>query len=176
MFSFELEKLCRFTMSVRKNYRRVPYHNWKHAVTVAHCMYAILQKTTGMFTELEVCSLSGLDLTAPQQKETKLKISLASGVLCDYKIFFLFPVFRLWFTEEGSVDSLPVPWSGPSGVQQHIPAEVWPSAGGSVLHLNHGTTPLLPDCLHPAGRAPLCRTYCTVKDIFHYLLSFKFKN
>ncbi|CAL8257880.1 unnamed protein product [Lota lota] len=51
--SFELEKLCRFTMSVRKNYRRVPYHNWKHAVTVAHCMYAILQKTTGVFTELE---------------------------------------------------------------------------------------------------------------------------
>ncbi|XP_039640505.1 cAMP and cAMP-inhibited cGMP 3',5'-cyclic phosphodiesterase 10A isoform X1 [Perca fluviatilis] len=51
--SFELEKLCRFTMSVRKNYRRVPYHNWKHAVTVAHCMYVILQKTSGMFTELE---------------------------------------------------------------------------------------------------------------------------
>ncbi|XP_063047591.1 cAMP and cAMP-inhibited cGMP 3',5'-cyclic phosphodiesterase 10A isoform X2 [Engraulis encrasicolus] len=51
--SFELEKLCRFTMSVRKNYRRVPYHNWKHAVTVAHCMYAILQKVQGIFTELE---------------------------------------------------------------------------------------------------------------------------
>ncbi|XP_013124483.1 cAMP and cAMP-inhibited cGMP 3',5'-cyclic phosphodiesterase 10A isoform X3 [Oreochromis niloticus] len=51
--SFELEKLCRFTMSVKKNYRRVPYHNWKHAVTVAHCMYAILQKTSGIFTELE---------------------------------------------------------------------------------------------------------------------------
>lgn len=55
MPSFELEKLCRFTMSVRKNYRRVPYHNWKHAVTVAHCMYAILQKTPDSFTELEVC-------------------------------------------------------------------------------------------------------------------------
>lgn len=41
-------------MSVRKNYRRVPYHNWKHAVTVAHCMYAILQKTSGIFTEMEV--------------------------------------------------------------------------------------------------------------------------
>uniref|UniRef100_A0AAZ3PFQ7 Phosphodiesterase n=1 Tax=Oncorhynchus tshawytscha TaxID=74940 RepID=A0AAZ3PFQ7_ONCTS len=49
----KLEKLCRFTMSVRKNYRRVPYHNWKHAVNVAHCMYAILQKTTGIFTEIE---------------------------------------------------------------------------------------------------------------------------
>ncbi|XP_028676111.1 cAMP and cAMP-inhibited cGMP 3',5'-cyclic phosphodiesterase 10A isoform X1 [Erpetoichthys calabaricus] len=51
--SFELEKLCRFTMSVRKNYRRVPYHNWKHAVTVAHCMYAILQRHQDLFTELE---------------------------------------------------------------------------------------------------------------------------
>ncbi|XP_069463820.1 cAMP and cAMP-inhibited cGMP 3',5'-cyclic phosphodiesterase 10A isoform X2 [Ambystoma mexicanum] len=50
---FELEKLCRFTMSVKKNYRRVPYHNWKHAVTVAHCMYAILQKNQGIFTDLE---------------------------------------------------------------------------------------------------------------------------
>ncbi|XP_067845185.1 cAMP and cAMP-inhibited cGMP 3',5'-cyclic phosphodiesterase 10A [Heptranchias perlo] len=51
--SFELEKLCRFTMSVRKNYRRVPYHNWKHAVAVAHCMYVVLQKVQGTFSELE---------------------------------------------------------------------------------------------------------------------------
>ncbi|NWX08519.1 PDE10 phosphodiesterase, partial [Caloenas nicobarica] len=51
--SFELEKLCRFTMSVKKNYRRVPYHNWKHAVTVAHCMYAILQNNQRLFTDLE---------------------------------------------------------------------------------------------------------------------------
>ncbi|XP_043925516.1 cAMP and cAMP-inhibited cGMP 3',5'-cyclic phosphodiesterase 10A isoform X2 [Protopterus annectens] len=51
--SFELERLCRFTMSVRKNYRRVPYHNWKHAVAVVHCMYVILQNNHGLFTELE---------------------------------------------------------------------------------------------------------------------------
>ncbi|XP_074920200.1 cAMP and cAMP-inhibited cGMP 3',5'-cyclic phosphodiesterase 10A isoform X2 [Chelonoidis abingdonii] len=50
---FELEKLCRFIMSVKKNYRRVPYHNWKHAITVAHCMYAILQNNQGLFTDLE---------------------------------------------------------------------------------------------------------------------------
>lgn len=41
-------------MSVKKNYRRVPYHNWKHAVTVAHCMYAILQSSRELFTDLEV--------------------------------------------------------------------------------------------------------------------------
>ncbi|KAJ6664617.1 hypothetical protein lerEdw1_006190 [Lerista edwardsae] len=50
---FELEKLCRFIMSVKKNYRRVPYHNWKHAVTVAHCMYSILQKNHWIFTDIE---------------------------------------------------------------------------------------------------------------------------
>ncbi|XP_062980529.1 cAMP and cAMP-inhibited cGMP 3',5'-cyclic phosphodiesterase 10A isoform X2 [Elgaria multicarinata webbii] len=50
---FELEKLCRFTMSVKRNYRRVPYHNWKHAITVAHCMYAILQNNHRVFTEIE---------------------------------------------------------------------------------------------------------------------------
>uniref|UniRef100_A0A8C5Y0A3 Phosphodiesterase n=1 Tax=Microcebus murinus TaxID=30608 RepID=A0A8C5Y0A3_MICMU len=50
---FDLEKLCRFIMSVKKNYRRVPYHNWKHAVTVAHCMYAILQTNHTLFTDLE---------------------------------------------------------------------------------------------------------------------------
>lgn len=43
-------------MSVKKNYRRVPYHNWKHAVTVAHCMYAILQNNGGLFSDLEVCA------------------------------------------------------------------------------------------------------------------------
>lgn len=52
--SFDFEKLCRFIMSVKKNYRRVPYHNWKHAVTVAHCMYAILQNNLGLFSDLEV--------------------------------------------------------------------------------------------------------------------------
>ncbi|XP_059504477.1 cAMP and cAMP-inhibited cGMP 3',5'-cyclic phosphodiesterase 10A isoform X3 [Stegostoma tigrinum] len=51
--SFDMEKLCRFTMSVKKNYRRVPYHNWKHAVNVAHCMYNILQKVHGTFSQLE---------------------------------------------------------------------------------------------------------------------------
>lgn len=63
--SFELEKLCRFTMSVKKNYRRVPYHNWKHAVTVAHCMYAILQNNQGLFTDLEVGMM--ITVTTPHQ-------------------------------------------------------------------------------------------------------------
>lgn len=102
--SFELEKLCRFTMSVRKNYRRVPYHNWKHAVTVAHCMFAILQKTSGMFTELEVCSSLAPRFTAPRWIKYR-KVSSETGLLCDLKVC----LFLLWPTEEGSADCLPVP-------------------------------------------------------------------
>jgi len=54
-------------MSVKKNYRRVPYHNWKHAVTVAHCMYAILQNNQGLFTDLEVCQLTA-SVIRPHQR------------------------------------------------------------------------------------------------------------
>lgn len=139
--SFELEKLCRFTMSVRKNYRRVPYHNWKHAVTVAHCMYAILQKTSGIFTELEVWLFV---------VHKEMKVRSDSRQISMWVWFVL-----LWFTEERSVNCLSVPWSGSPGIQQRIPAEVWPSAGCSVLHLHHGAAPLFPDCLNPAGRAPV---------------------
>lgn len=54
-------------MSVKKNYRRVPYHNWKHAVTVAHCMYAILQNNQGLFTDLEVSEMT-VSVTRPHQR------------------------------------------------------------------------------------------------------------
>lgn len=54
-------------MSVKKNYRRVPYHNWKHAVTVAHCMYAILQNNQGLFTDLEVGETI-VSVTRPYQR------------------------------------------------------------------------------------------------------------
>lgn len=72
-------------MSVRKNYRRVPYHNWKHAVTVAHCMYVILQKTSGIFTELEVSAFPKLFFT-PQ----KIYLFIPSHVVNPYIFLFLF--------------------------------------------------------------------------------------
>jgi len=72
------------------------------------------------------------------------------GPLWFYIFFFL--VVPLWSTEKRSVDRLLVPWSGPSGLQQLIPAEVWPSSGCSVLQLHHGAAPLLSDRLHPTGR------------------------
>lgn len=35
--------LCRWILSVKKNYRDVAYHNWRHAFNVAQCMFASLK-------------------------------------------------------------------------------------------------------------------------------------
>ncbi|KAK1791438.1 hypothetical protein P4O66_013455, partial [Electrophorus voltai] len=86
--SFELEKLCRFTMSVRKNYRRVPYHNWKHAVTVAHCMYAILQKTSGIFTELELEGHNIFSNLTSSEYEQVLEIIRKAIIATDLALYF----------------------------------------------------------------------------------------
>ena len=51
---FDLDELRRFVLTVRKNYRRVPYHNWTHAFAVAHCMYTVIRSNEGMFDTLEV--------------------------------------------------------------------------------------------------------------------------
>lgn len=51
---FDCETLMRFTLTVRKNYRQVPYHNWSHAFSVAHAMYVILKGSTHHFTHEEV--------------------------------------------------------------------------------------------------------------------------
>lgn len=43
MFYF-LKVLCRWILSVKKNYRKnVAYHNWRHAFNTAQCMFAALK-------------------------------------------------------------------------------------------------------------------------------------
>lgn len=37
-----LQILCRWLLTVRKNYRMVLYHNWRHAFNVCQCMFAML--------------------------------------------------------------------------------------------------------------------------------------
>lgn len=37
-----LQMLCRWLLTVRKNYRMVLYHNWRHAFNVCQCMFAML--------------------------------------------------------------------------------------------------------------------------------------
>lgn len=49
-FHIDYEVLCRWLLSVKKNYRNVTYHNWRHAFNVAQMMFSIL-----------TVSLSGID-------------------------------------------------------------------------------------------------------------------
>ena len=41
-FHIEYETLCRWLVSVKRNYRQVTYHNWRHAFNVAQMMFAII--------------------------------------------------------------------------------------------------------------------------------------
>ncbi|XP_062580009.1 cGMP-specific 3',5'-cyclic phosphodiesterase-like isoform X2 [Saccostrea cucullata] len=58
-FKIPLEVMCRWTLSVKKNYRPVTYHNWRHAFNVTQTMFTILY-TGGMikkFDSIEVLAL-----------------------------------------------------------------------------------------------------------------------
>ncbi|XP_043206376.1 dual 3',5'-cyclic-AMP and -GMP phosphodiesterase 11-like, partial [Amphibalanus amphitrite] len=44
-FRIDQTVFCRWLMSVKKNYRPVTYHNWRHAFNVCQMMYTILKKT-----------------------------------------------------------------------------------------------------------------------------------
>uniref|UniRef100_A0A1A7XMP4 Phosphodiesterase n=1 Tax=Iconisemion striatum TaxID=60296 RepID=A0A1A7XMP4_9TELE len=41
-FKIDYEVLCRWLLTVRKNYRTVAYHNWRHAFNVSQCMFAMI--------------------------------------------------------------------------------------------------------------------------------------
>jgi hypothetical protein len=55
--TFSLQVLCRWILSVKKNYRPVKYHNWRHALNVCQTMFTVLKtgKLDRFMTELEVC-------------------------------------------------------------------------------------------------------------------------
>lgn len=40
------QTLCRWLLTVRKNYRMVLYHNWRHAFNVCQLMFAMLTVST----------------------------------------------------------------------------------------------------------------------------------
>jgi len=41
-FHIDYQVLCRWLLSVKKNYRSVTYHNWRHAFNVAQMMFSII--------------------------------------------------------------------------------------------------------------------------------------
>jgi len=46
-FNIDYGMLCRWLLSVKKNYRKVTYHNWRHAFNVAQMMFSILTVRVG---------------------------------------------------------------------------------------------------------------------------------
>ncbi|XP_017774954.1 PREDICTED: probable 3',5'-cyclic phosphodiesterase pde-5 isoform X2 [Nicrophorus vespilloides] len=54
---FDKNSLIRFTLTVRKNYRRVPYHNWTHGFSVANSMYTIIKHSNNIFSLNESLAL-----------------------------------------------------------------------------------------------------------------------
>ncbi|XP_055601122.1 dual 3',5'-cyclic-AMP and -GMP phosphodiesterase 11 isoform X2 [Uranotaenia lowii] len=58
-FHIDYEVLCRWLLSVKKNYRNVTYHNWRHAFNVTQMMFAILTSTQWwkVFGEIECLAL-----------------------------------------------------------------------------------------------------------------------
>ncbi|PNF20836.1 hypothetical protein B7P43_G12063, partial [Cryptotermes secundus] len=54
---FDSDSLIRFTLTVRKNYRRVPYHNWTHGFSVANSMYSVIKHSQNTFKANECLAL-----------------------------------------------------------------------------------------------------------------------
>ncbi|XP_025081093.1 dual 3',5'-cyclic-AMP and -GMP phosphodiesterase 11A-like isoform X2 [Pomacea canaliculata] len=55
----DYETLCRWLLTVRRNYRNVAYHNWRHAFNVCQVMFATMMKcnTRRHLTDNEVLAL-----------------------------------------------------------------------------------------------------------------------
>lgn len=51
---FDQQSLIRFTLTIKKNYRRVPYHNWTHGFSVANTMYTVIKRSEDAFRPIEV--------------------------------------------------------------------------------------------------------------------------
>ncbi|XP_016845870.1 cGMP-specific 3',5'-cyclic phosphodiesterase isoform X1 [Nasonia vitripennis] len=58
-FHVPYDVLCRWILSVKKNYRPVKYHNWRHALNVAQTMFAMLKtgKMEQFMTDIEILGL-----------------------------------------------------------------------------------------------------------------------
>lgn len=80
---FDPSSLMKFTLTVKKNYRRVPYHNWTHGFSVANSMYSIIKRTQTIFSLPEVSN--EIDFK-------KIKISFC---VLSIKLSCLFECFQL---------------------------------------------------------------------------------
>jgi len=58
-FNIPYRTLCRWVLSVKKNYRPVKYHNWRHALNVCQTMFTVLKtgKMDRFMDDLEIFGL-----------------------------------------------------------------------------------------------------------------------
>lgn len=58
-FNIPYKVLCRWVLSVKKNYRPVSYHNWRHALNVCQTMFTVLRtgKMDRFMDDLEIFGL-----------------------------------------------------------------------------------------------------------------------
>ncbi|CAI9726207.1 3 3' [Octopus vulgaris] len=56
-YRLNMDNFTRFVLTVRKNYRNVPYHNWTHAFSVTQTMFTILKKSGHEFETKESIAL-----------------------------------------------------------------------------------------------------------------------
>ncbi|EUB64062.1 cAMP and cAMP-inhibited cGMP 3',5'-cyclic phosphodiesterase [Echinococcus granulosus] len=88
----DLHTLIRFTLTVRKNYRDVIYHNWFHGFSVAHGAYVEIKREDCNFTQVEkLCILiaalchdldhRGTDNSYQRKKGTPLATLYSTSIL-----------------------------------------------------------------------------------------------
>ncbi|XP_060580417.1 cGMP-specific 3',5'-cyclic phosphodiesterase-like isoform X2 [Ruditapes philippinarum] len=58
-YKIPMDVICRWTCSVKKNYRPVTYHNWRHAFNVTQTMFTMLftGRLLPVFSELEILAM-----------------------------------------------------------------------------------------------------------------------
>lgn len=58
-FPIRHQVLCRWILSIRKNYRPLKYHNWRHGFNVTQTMFAVMKtgKMERFVTDLEILGL-----------------------------------------------------------------------------------------------------------------------
>ena len=83
-FRFDVNDLIRFTLTVRKNYRNVPYHNWDHAFSVAHAAFTVVKTARHKFSAYEVrrCENLSLSLSLCMEINTYLSNFYYSIIFC----------------------------------------------------------------------------------------------
>jgi cAMP and cAMP-inhibited cGMP 3',5'-cyclic phosphodiesterase 10 len=54
---FDKNCLMKFSLTIKKNYRRVPYHNWTHGFSVANSMYSLIKHSGNVFRPNECLAL-----------------------------------------------------------------------------------------------------------------------